>query len=194
MFLLFFFKSGPSGKPGRPRQNARVRVEEIVAYRTFGVAETFLGHQVNASTAACFTCSLNYILLPHLGPTETAGNRRSKWESTRIDSHWGSNATRYTSLSANVLRGIHLSSSRESSAMTLADWINHNWIHINKSIFFNREISKTLTREVKKAYRCPTCTASFFRWQIAQLIRSRFFLNRNVVLQLIIKNKKFLAN
>lgn len=83
--FCLLFKSGSSGKPGRSRQNAGICVEEIVAYRAFGIAETFLGHQVNASTTACFTRSLNYIhILPLLGPTQTISNRRSKWESMRI--------------------------------------------------------------------------------------------------------------
>jgi len=167
-FLFFFFKSGSSGKSGRPWQNAGVCMEKIVAYRAFGVAETFLGYQVNASTAACFTCSLNYIFLLLFSPTETASNCRSKWKSIhpRGILHWGSNATRCISF-----YGIYVCHRIAKAVMTLADWINRNWIRINKLIF-------SLTREsnVENAYMVLHCVV----FLNDRSIRNQFFLKRSI--------------
>jgi len=129
-------------------------MEKIVAYRAFGVAETFLGYQVNASTAACFTCSLNYIFLLLFSPTETASNCRSKWKSIhpRGILHWGSNATRCISF-----YGVYVCHRIAKAVMTLADWVNRNWIRIKKSIFSSRE-----KVSLKTHTRYPTCTVLFF--------------------------------
>lgn len=129
--FLFFFKSGSSGKPGRPRQNARVRVEEIVAYRAFGVAETFLGHQVNASTAACFTRSLKL----HTPAAPWSNWNRGSNRSMR-NPRWGSTI-------CNTMHIIY----DLSSVAKVARWfrrINCNWIRINKSIFFHSREKVTL--------------------------------------------------
>jgi len=75
-------------------------MEKIVAYRTFGVAETFLGYQVNASTAACFTCSLNYVYcsLVQLKPPVTAdrSENRSILEEFSIEARMQRDAYHFT--------------------------------------------------------------------------------------------------
>lgn len=146
IYFFFFFKSGSSGKPRRSWPNAGVCMEEIVAYRAFGVAETFLGHQVNASTATCFTCSLNYILLP-LGPTETTSNHQSKWESIReilIEDRMQCDAYRVFGVRTSIYRVT------KAARYDFDRFLNH----INKSFFL-------LARESNVEW-CPTCTTLLF--------------------------------
>lgn len=169
-------------------------MEEIVAHRAFGVAETFLGHQVNASTSACFTRSLNYIFLPfflvQLKPLVIADQRERR---SMRNPHWRSNAARYISF-----YGMYICHQVAKAARRLG-WIGLNvigFILINRFFSLARWAKHSREKVTSKTHtRCPTCNyVVFFRRQIARSIRSRVFLERDIEAPIISLNLQIKIN
>lgn len=167
-------QSGPSGKRGRPRQNAGIRVEEVLAYRPLGIAETFLGHQVDVAAATCRIHRLKILASPpwsnwnryrdrldeHFGTVIRSNPRRSHSARIVVRSFYGTICHRVAKATRPDISKCDLICINKNGASNKIDRLFSFEITRMRSTALARE--KVMSNRCYAACACPTSAKLFF--------------------------------